>query len=239
MRLFSLLRAACVAGGCAFGGTAAADVVLSESNDPGIRIDGRLSELLERERAALENLREARLERLASLPETKRFKQSDGAAVEYSRAWLDGLPPVKGDAAWRCLAEALYFEARGESVRGQFAVAEVILNRVDSARFPNSVCGVIRQGTGRRYQCQFTYTCDGHDEVIREKKAFERVGKIARLMLQGGARVLTKGATHYHTRRVSPKWSRKFLRTATIGVHHFYRMPTKVSSAPTPVPSLQ
>lgn len=150
--------------------------------------------------------------------------------VTYSREWLATQTLQKGDKQWGCLAEALYFEARGESVKGQFAVAEVILNRVDSAAFPDTICGVVNQGTGRKYACQFTYTCDSHSEVIREKRAYERVGKVAHLMVKGAPRKLTDGATHYHTKAVSPRWSRKFPRTATIGVHHFYRMPTRVSS---------
>ncbi|KUF12013.1 cell wall hydrolase [Pseudoponticoccus marisrubri] len=128
-----------------------------------------------------------------------------------------------GGAEWRCLAEALYFEARGESLKGQMAVAEVIMNRVDSPRYPNSVCGVINQGTGRKYACQFTYTCDGHPEHIAEPGAWERVGQVARKMLSGAPRTLTKGATHYHTTAVNPKWARVFPRTAAIGVHRFYR----------------
>jgi hypothetical protein len=150
--------------------------------------------------------------------------------LSYSRSWIDARPKASGGAQWRCLAEALYFEARGESVKGQFAVAEVIMNRVDSPRFPDSVCGVVKQGTGRKFACQFTYTCDGHKEVIANPAAFATVGKIAKLMVDGGPRPLTKGATHYHTSAVKPKWSRKFPRTASIGVHHFYRMPVRVSS---------
>ncbi|WP_204115492.1 cell wall hydrolase [Shimia biformata] len=146
----------------------------------------------------------------------------------YSRAWVDSLPKVKDrNDQWQCLAEALYFEARGESVKGQFAVAEVILNRVDHGLYPDSACGVILQGTqsGRKYQCQFTYNCDGNKNRIHEKAAYERVGKVARLMLDGAPRELTNGATHYHTKAVNPAWSRTFRRTATIGVHHFYRQP--------------
>lgn len=123
----------------------------------------------------------------------------------------------------KCLAEALYFEARGESVRGQFAVAEVILNRVESSRFPDTLCGVIKQGTGKKYQCQFTYTCDGRKEVIREKKAYERVSKVARAAIDGVSEELTEGATHYHTKAVNPSWSRAYKETARIGVHIFYR----------------
>ncbi|WP_299844783.1 cell wall hydrolase [uncultured Roseovarius sp.] len=149
--------------------------------------------------------------------------------IGYSREWLDAQPAVKGGDEWACLAEALYFEARGESVKGQFAVAEVILNRVDSPRFPDTVCDVINQGTGRKYQCQFTYTCDGFKEIINEPRAFKRVGKVAKMMVSGAPRKLTDGATFYHTRAVNPRWSRKFTRTTSIGQHHFYRPPTRVT----------
>lgn len=145
--------------------------------------------------------------------------------IRYNRAYIDTLPRARGGAEWHCLAEAIYFEARGESVKGQFAVAEVILNRVDSRTYPSSVCAVVNQGTGKRYQCQFTYTCDGYAETIRERAAWDRVGKVAALMLGGAPRALTAGATHYHTKAVRPNWSRAYPRTATIGVHHFYRSP--------------
>ncbi|MCP3969706.1 MAG: cell wall hydrolase [Rhodobacteraceae bacterium] len=239
MRRSNLLKAVCIAGIIGHGGLAEADVVLSESNAPGILIDSRLEELLSKERLALGKLNTARLERLATLPETRRFVRGQPATLTYTRGWLDTLPDATGDANWRCLSQALYFEARGERVRGQFAVAEVILNRVDSVHFPSSLCGVINQGTGRKYQCQFSYTCDGHDEVVREKAAFARVSKIARLMIDGAERALTRGATHYHTKAVNPNWARTFPRTTTIGVHHFYRMPTRVSRKTSPIPWLQ
>lgn len=142
---------------------------------------------------------------------------------------LTAFPFKEGDKEWACLTEALYFEARGESIRGQFAVAEVILNRRDSDRFPNSVCGVVSQGARSAKApraCQFSYKCDGAPEVFSEKKAYQRVGKIASIVLDGFARKLTKGATYYHTNYVNPRWSRKFDRTAQIGVHYFYRNPS-------------
>lgn len=151
-------------------------------------------------------------------------------SITYSREWLSTHPVARGGAQWACLSEALYFEARGESVKGQFAVAEVILNRVASSRYPNSVCGVINQGTGRKFACQFTYTCDGRAEVINEAAAYARVGKVAKMMLDGAPRNLTKGAMFYHTVNVNPKWARIFTRTATIGVHHFYRRTTRTAS---------
>ena len=179
-----------------------------------------MHELIGQEQRALNAISKDRLAGMLKKP---------GADVTYSRAWLDVQNVTKGDAQWQCLAEALYFEARGESVTGQFAVGEVILNRVDSAEFPNTVCKVINQGTGRKFACQFTYTCDGRKEVISEPVAYDRVGKVAYMLLKGAPRNLTQGATYYHTRSVSPGWARKFLRTATIGVHYFYRQPTRVS----------
>ncbi|MDF0601007.1 cell wall hydrolase [Psychromarinibacter sp. C21-152] len=207
-----------------FGHVATGGEVLSESNDPGIVFDSRLTDLLSSEKAALGRIKAVRLERLSEIPPGK-FEKMTPDGVEFSNAWLDTLPAPKGGAQWACLAEALYFEARGESVKGQFAVAEVILNRVDRPEFPGTVCGVVRQGTGERYQCQFTYTCDGHAEAVNDKRTYERMGKIAWLMLNGTERVLTRGATNYHTMAVSPAWARRFPRTTTIGVHHFYRMP--------------
>ncbi|SRR6056297_30863 len=141
----------------------------------------------------------------------------------FDDAWLGAQPVAKGGQQWRCLAEALYFEARGESLRGQFAVAEVIMNRVASKRFPNSVCGVVKQGTGRKFACQFTYTCDGRPEDIHEPRAWTRVGKVAKAVLDGAPRALTEGATHYHATWVSPDWSRKYTKTYAHGVHIFYR----------------
>lgn len=150
--------------------------------------------------------------------------------IELSRDWIDAQPDAKGNDDWACLAEALYFEARGETVKGQFAVAEVILNRVSSERFPSSVCGVVKQGTGKKHQCQFSYTCDGRKEVFNEQRAYERVSKVARLAIDGVAPQVTEGATHYHTTAVSPRWSRVYTRTARIGTHIFYRHTWRTAS---------
>ncbi len=151
-------------------------------------------------------------------------------AVRFTREWIDARPRAEGGPEWECLTQALYFEARGESVKGQFAVAEVIRNRVKSSRFPDTYCGVIRQGTGRKYQCQFTFLCDGRKEVITEPAAWERVGKVARAVLDGVELDLTGGATYYHTTAVRPRWARKFTKTAQIGVHVFYRPKLRTAS---------
>ena len=140
----------------------------------------------------------------------------------YSREQLAKVPFVKGGKNWECLANAIYFEARGETIKGQYAVAEVILNRVASRAYPNNVCAVVSQGSARRNACQFSFMCDGKAEYIREPKAFSQSGKIARIMLNGATRELTKGALFYHAKSVSPSWIKKMRRIATVGYHHFY-----------------
>ncbi len=224
-----LIKLVCLLVVLAGPGKAIADVTLSQSNDPNAGLVSKLTQLFGGEKIALNEIESTRIDRLQFRP--KIFTAaSRTAGFSYSQEFLDNVPTAKGDAEWRCLTEALYFEARGESVKGQFAVAEVILNRVDSVRFPNTACKVVNQGTGRKFQCQFTYTCDGYSEIIREHAAWDQVGKVARILMDGTERRLTEGATHYHTHAVRPRWSRMFARTVTIGAHHFYRMPTRTAS---------
>ncbi|MEL6583928.1 MAG: cell wall hydrolase [Pseudomonadota bacterium] len=151
-----------------------------------------------------------------------------GIAAPLSADQLDAMAVADGGPEWECLTQALYFEARGESISGQIAVAEVILNRVDDSRYPDSICGVIRQGEERRNRCQFSYMCDGKLETINERTAWERLGKISRLMLDGRPRFLTDGATHYHATHVEPFWASRLIQTVWIGRHKFYRYPTQL-----------
>jgi len=148
---------------------------------------------------------------------------------DWTASRLLSLPIPKSNKQMACLAEALYFEARGEPIKGQLAVGEVILNRVDDARYPSSICNVINQGTGRRFACQFTYTCDGKLETVNEQKPYEMALKIAKILMTTHDRKLTKGSTHYHSNYVNPKWSKKFERVAKFGRHIFYRQPMLVS----------
>lgn len=190
----------------------------------------RLSAILGQEREALAVVPDSRLGMLTSLPPAAERGVATQSGVLYDREFLASQPSVDGNSEWECFAQALYFEARGETVRGMFAVGEVILNRVDSDAYPDTLCDVIHQGTGRKYACQFTYTCDGHAEVIGEPNSWERVGKIAYMLMDGAPRDLTGGATHYHTKAVSPSWAQRFPRTASIGSHYFYRQPVRTAS---------
>ena len=137
--------------------------------------------------------------------------------------YIDGLPSFQGGQEWKCLTDALYFEARGESIMGQFAVAEVIVNRASSSRFPDTVCGVVNQGANKsRYRCQFTYMCDGLLESIKDKPSYARAGKIARMTLWDVKINLTNGALYYHAKSVNPSWAKKLASTGIIGGHKFY-----------------
>lgn len=218
-----ILRVFVTAVAVSFASASWANYTLSTSNDPTLEFNRSLPGLFDYETESLALIGASRLRQMVVRPEPRGDREPPESEIVYSHEWLDALDVEGKGAQWRCLSEALYFEARGESVKGQFGVAEVIMNRVESERYPDTVCDVIHQGTGRKYACQFTYTCDGLPEVIREENAWERVSKIAALVIDGAESNLTKGATHYHTRAVRPSWSRKFARTASIGVHYFYR----------------
>lgn len=226
---------------CVLSGAAFADVTVSHSNDPTLLMGSQMASLFGAEHKAFDALPEEKLTAMAVGPKVvapekpaKAAKAEKPAAAEkpalqspvlisYSADWLMAQPVATGDQQWQCLKTAIYFESRGESLQGQFAVAEVVLNRVDSPRYPKTICGVVQQrGSG---SCAFSYSCDGNKDVMTDRGSAEVAGRIARVMLDGAPRALTKGATYFHTRAVSPSWSRKFDRTASIGSHLFYRQP--------------
>ncbi|MEQ1818270.1 MAG: cell wall hydrolase [Terricaulis sp.] len=130
-----------------------------------------------------------------------------------------------------CLAQAIYYEARGESQRGQIAVAEVIVNRTRSGYYPNSVCGVVYQGSHRSTGCQFTFTCDGSINHRPRGRAWDRAQRVATAVMSGYTRPITQGATHYHTLAVNPVWNSGLVETTTIESHVFYRMPNRSERA--------
>ena len=194
-------------------------------------ISARLGAVLGQERQALQIVPDTRLSALTAVPESaRRNAVPTGGDAVMTESFLSSMTTPKGNSEWECLADALYFEARGESLPGIFAVGEVIMNRVDSAEYPNSICGVVHQGTGRKFACQFTWTCDNNSDAIGNSAAFGRVGKVAKLLIDGLPRRLTAGATHYHTKAVHPSWANRFPRTASIGAHYFYKQPTRSAS---------
>ena len=124
----------------------------------------------------------------------------------------------------KCLAEAVYFEARGEAVRGQIAVAQVVMNRAFSGFYPNTVCGVVYQNKHRHLACQFTFACDNVADVVREPDMWDRAKKIAKAMLDGQLWLPEVAkSTHYHAYWVRPSWVNEMKKMYKFGVHTFYR----------------
>lgn len=145
----------------------------------------------------------------------------DGFVPTFKRVKL-------ADSEKLCLAQAIYHEARGESRAGQLAVANVIINRAFSKKYPTTICGVVFQNADKgRYKCQFTFACDGRSDMGRERTAWSRSIKLAEdafYEFQRGERpgVIPNSALFYHTRAVAPKWSYTYHRVAAIGSHVFY-----------------
>lgn len=135
------------------------------------------------------------------------------------------IDPGKRDAEMRCLAEAIYFEARSEPELGQTAVAQVVMNRVASRLYPNSICGVVYQNRHRHLACQFTFACEGRSLRIREPAPWRRAERLAQEVVSGTSFIESVGlATHYHADYVNPRWARALLRRDKIGRHIFYQL---------------
>jgi spore germination cell wall hydrolase CwlJ-like protein len=130
-----------------------------------------------------------------------------------------------------CLAMAVYFEARGEPMVGQVAVAQVVMSRVEDDRFPDTVCEVVKQGYYYswnadfpiKHKCQFSFWCDGKPETIEDEYAFQWAKNVAEATIHGKLYDTTQGATHYHAYYVKPSWSKHLTRTVRINDHIFYR----------------
>lgn len=150
------------------------------------------------------------------------------------------IPPLaKGDHAWmsqplpasvfskseqKCLATAIYFEARGESLRGQAAVAQVVLNRVRNPTYPSTVCGVVYQNDHWKNRCQFSFACDGIKDRVTNRAAYKTAEDIA-MAVSAGKIFLPEVAssTHYYANYVNPRWARSMQKMKKIGLHIFYR----------------
>ncbi|MGO9698234.1 MAG: cell wall hydrolase [Xanthobacteraceae bacterium] len=147
---------------------------------------------------------------------------ASGFVSPAARLGLSGKPRAKAE---KCIADAVYFEARGEPLRGQMAVAQVVMNRVFSGRYPNNVCGVVYQNANRRLACQFTFACEGKDlSRIDEPDMWEQAKRIAKDVLDGKFWLGQVGhATHYHAYWVRPNWVNEMAKLYKLGVHTFYR----------------
>jgi spore germination cell wall hydrolase CwlJ-like protein len=127
---------------------------------------------------------------------------------------------------FRCMATAIYHEARGETVEGQVAVGQVIMTRVRSDYYPNTICGVVFQGQWNRNSCQFSFACDGRTDAPKDGKLWDVAIDVAKKVITGKAFIKEIAeATHYHATYVSPKWRKQMEKIKRIGVHVFYKAP--------------
>ncbi len=151
-----------------------------------------------------------------------------GAATPFPFAAVDA---VSRERAERCLAQAIYYEAGSETPDGQQAVAQVVLNRVRHIAFPNSVCGVVYQGSERTTGCQFTFTCDGSLARVPSRSGWIRAMEVARRALNGQVFAPVGHATHYHASWMLPYWAPSVAMVARIGGHIFYSWKGAAGSA--------
>ena len=140
------------------------------------------------------------------------------------------------ETAFICLALNTYHEAKNQSMVGQIATAQVVMNRVEDKRFPNTVCEVVKQGPTRpswedpekeypiKHRCQFSWYCDGKSDVPKNEKAWRKAQDVAFLVYYNKIQIdVTEGATHYHATYVKPAWAKTKKRTTRIEKHIFYR----------------
>ncbi|WP_279483736.1 cell wall hydrolase [Aureimonas sp. SK2] len=145
---------------------------------------------------------------------------------EKDHAWAASILPASSftEKEQACLARGIYFEARGESEKGQAAVAQVILNRVRNPSYPKTICGVVYQNQDWKNRCQFSFACDGIKDVIWNKRAYGTAKRIAGEVTRGETWLSEVGsATHYHATYVNPRWARTMQKVDKIGLHIFYR----------------
>jgi len=155
------------------------------------------------------------------------FVEPPATTLATTQLILTGVPVVvDGDtlaSEQRCLAEAIYFEARSEAEDGRVAVAQVVLNRVKSGYYPGSVCGVVYQDRNRPFACQFTFACEGKSLRIKEPEQWQVAQRIAREVYEGRTYLVEVGdSTHYHADYVQPSWAKRLKKMDVIGRHIFY-----------------
>jgi len=175
------------------------------------------------------------LPRLKPAKATRAMLSPDDALSDFVAFDFSTLALAKQDAGERrCLAQAIYYEARSEPRVGQLAVADVVLNRVESGLYPNSICGVVFQGAHRTTGCQFSFTCDGSMDARLNQRKWRASEDLAGAVLAGVRAPVSRNATHYHASYVAPRWAKKLTPTATIGTHKFYRFPSRSTVAAAP-----
>ncbi|MEH3146022.1 MAG: cell wall hydrolase [Methylobacterium frigidaeris] len=166
-----------------------------------------------------------RLDRRPGVTAAARIAPDAAPDDEARRRYADLYAPEQAEKEQRCLAEAVYFEARGESEQGQAAVAQVVLNRTKSGLYPSNICGVVYQNRHRFMGCQFSFACEGKSLRITDDASWQTATRVAREVVEGRTYLADVGnATHYHADYVKPRWSRRLRKMDVIGRHIFYQL---------------
>lgn len=159
-----------------------------------------------------------------TMSEKLAYARADLPATEVNGPLTDQKGKKVSDKELWCMATAIYFEARGESYRGQVAVGQVVLNRVGHKLYPDTICGVVYQNQNKRNACQFSFACDGIPERVTEQKAWDQANKIAKDVISGKEYIAEVGySTHYHATYVYPHWAPRMKKNTKIGLHVFYQ----------------
>ncbi len=192
-----------------------------------------LANYLAAETAEMRNALDA--PRLKPAKSTHALLNSEDALADFVDFDFTTLTIAKLEGEERtCLARAIYYEARSEPRIGQLAVADVVLNRVSSRLYPNTICEVVFQGSHRRTGCQFSFTCDGSMEARLNQRKWKASEQLAGAVLAGIRVPISRNATHYHANYVDPYWAPRMTPTASIGTHKFYKFPNRRTVAAAP-----
>ena len=175
---------------------------------------GTVPQVTERKVAALEQNASADGEKAVRSP-SEIVEKPEAQAVDPA-----GTEPM--DDAITCLARSIYWEARGEEAVSMEAVASVVMNRLGHEGFPNTVCGVVKQGH-EQGSCQFSWWCDGRPDQATDDESYARAKEIARRALNLQLTDRTGGALYFHHRDVHPSWATEYTKTVAIGEFVFYK----------------
>ncbi|MCP2227248.1 spore germination cell wall hydrolase CwlJ-like protein [Pseudomonas silensiensis] len=149
------------------------------------------------------------------VPKSEAITQSEVQAVDPA-----GKSPL--DDAITCMARSIYWEAKGNDTDDMAAVANVVMNRLGHAGFPDTVCAVVKQGSETK-SCQFSWWCDGRPDTVQEETQYALAKEIARKALNKQLPDRTGGAMYFHDRTVKPDWAKEYIKTAEIGMFRFYK----------------
>jgi spore germination cell wall hydrolase CwlJ-like protein len=150
-----------------------------------------------------------------AVPQSQIITKSEAQAVDPA-----GVASV--DDALTCLSRTIYWEAKGGSDADMEAVANVVLNRLGHEGYPDTVCGVVKQGVEKK-ACQFSWWCDGRSDQVQEDDRYAASKEIARKALNQQLTDRTRGAMYFHDRNVKPAWASEYIKTAETGKFQFYK----------------